>query len=192
MINAHSELLCSVLPERTTLQRWYHCPAGSCLSSTTHAGSRALFPTQDLRVTLSYDQSICTPALPANPKLQSHHRLCTLPCLCPSGGLPALLHPLQVPKCVRSHADFSFVASLTLTLPSTILSGSWCCCLVASLCLTLCDPMDCSTPGFPVPHHLLEFAQVCAHQISDAIQPLHPLSPLLLPSILAQHQGLFQ
>ena len=72
------------------------------------------------------------------------------------------------------------------------LSASWCCCLVASVCLTLCDPMDCSTPGFPVPHHLLEFAQVRAHLISDAIQPPHPLSPLLLPSILAQHQGLFQ
>ena len=52
---------------------------------------------------------------------------------------------------------------------------------------TLCDPMDCSTPGFPVLHHLLEFAQTHVHRVGDAIQPSHPLlSPLLLlASILA-------
>ena len=55
---------------------------------------------------------------------------------------------------------------------------------VAQLCLTFCDPMDCSKPGFPVPHHFPGFAQVHIHQIGDAIQPSHPLSsPLLLPSI---------
>ena len=44
--------------------------------------------------------------------------------------------------------------------------------------------MDCSLPGFPVPHHLLEFAQVHVHWIGDAIQSSHPLSPLLLlPSL---------
>ena len=52
--------------------------------------------------------------------------------------------------------------------------------------LTLCDPMDCSTPGFPVLHHLLEFAQTHVHWISDAIQPPHPPSPSLS---LYQHQG---
>ena len=40
----------------------------------------------------------------------------------------------------------------------------------------LCDPMDCSTPGFPVHHQLPEPAQTHVHQISDAIQPSHPLS----------------
>ena len=45
------------------------------------------------------------------------------------------------------------------------------CCSVARSRLTFCDPMDCSTPGFSVPHHLLEFAQVHVHWISDAIQP---------------------
>ena len=42
---------------------------------------------------------------------------------------------------------------------------------------SLCDPMDCSTPGLPVPHHLPEFAQVHVHCITDAIQPSHPLMP---------------
>ena len=57
-------------------------------------------------------------------------------------------------------------------------------CSVARLCLTVCDPMDCRTPGFSIPHHLLEFAQVHVHWISDAIRLSHPLSPPSpLPSI---------
>ena len=60
-----------------------------------------------------------------------------------------------------------------------------CACLsVAQLCLTLCDPIDYSTPGFPVLHYLLEFAQTNVHGVSDAIQLFHPLSPSSpLPSI---------
>ena len=54
-----------------------------------------------------------------------------------------------------------------------------CCCSVTQSCPTLCDPMDCSTPGPPVPHHLLEFAQVHVHCIGGAVQPSHPLMPLL-------------
>ena len=49
------------------------------------------------------------------------------------------------------------------------------CCLVAKSYPTLCDPMDCSTPGLPVPHYLPEFAQVHVHWISDTVQPSHPL-----------------
>ena len=50
----------------------------------------------------------------------------------------------------------------------------------AQLCLTLCDPMDCSMPGLPVHHQLPELAQTHVW-VSDAIQPSHPLSSLLLP-----------
>ena len=50
--------------------------------------------------------------------------------------------------------------------------------------LTLCNPMDCSTPDFPVHHQLPELVQTHVHRVGDAIQPSHPLSsPLLLPSI---------
>ena len=57
------------------------------------------------------------------------------------------------------------------------------CCSVAQLCLTLCNLKDFSTPGFPVLHHLLEFAQTHVPWV-DAIQPSHPLPPLLLlPSV---------
>ena len=55
---------------------------------------------------------------------------------------------------------------------------------VTQSCLTLCDPMDCSTPGLSAHHQLLEFTQTHVHRVSDAIQPSHPLSsPLLPPSI---------
>ena len=50
------------------------------------------------------------------------------------------------------------------------------CFSVAQLCLTLCDPMDCSTPGFPVHYQPLEPAQIYVHHIGDAIQPSHSLS----------------
>ena len=53
--------------------------------------------------------------------------------------------------------------------------------LVAQLCPTLCNPVDCSTPGFLVHHQLLEFTQTHVHWVSDAIQPCHPLSSPLLP-----------
>ena len=47
---------------------------------------------------------------------------------------------------------------------------------VTQLCPTLCDPMNCSTPGLPVHHKLPEFTQIHAHRVSNAIQPSHPLS----------------
>ena len=61
------------------------------------------------------------------------------------------------------------------------------------LCPTLCHPMDCSTPGFPVHHQLPELAQTHIHWIGDAIQPSHPLSSPSPPAFnLSQHKGLFQ
>ena len=69
------------------------------------------------------------------------------------------------------------------------------CCFssVAQLCLTLCDPMNRSTPGLPVHHQLPESAQAHVHWVGDAIQPSHPLSTPSPPDFnLSQHQGLFQ
>ena len=64
---------------------------------------------------------------------------------------------------------------------------------VAQSYLTLCDPMDCSTPGLPVHHQLPEFTLTHAHWVGDAIQPSHPLLSLSPPALnLSQHQGLFQ
>ena len=74
--------------------------------------------------------------------------------------------------CTRAHTQFSSVAQS---------------------CLILCDPMNCRTPGLPVHHQLPEFTHTHVHQVSDAVQPSHPLSspspPAPNPS---PHQGLFQ
>ena len=63
---------------------------------------------------------------------------------------------------------------------------------ITQSCLTLCDPMDCSTQGFPVHHKLPELTQTHVHWVGDAIQPSHPLSSPSPPTFnLSQHQGLF-
>ena len=68
-----------------------------------------------------------------------------------------------------------------------------CCCSVTKSSLVLCDPTDCSMPGFRVLHYLLELAQTHVHWIGDAIQPSHPLSSPSPPAFnLSQHQGLFK
>ena len=60
-------------------------------------------------------------------------------------------------------------------------------------CPTLCDPLNCSTPGLPVHHQLPESTQTHVHQVSDAIQPSHRLSSPSPPALnCSQHQGLFQ
>ena len=86
----------------------------------------------------------------------------------------------------RKHV-FSLVHT-TFKLPLSVQFSS-----VAQSCLTLCDPMNRSTPGLPVHHQLPQFTQTHVHRVSDAIQPSHPLSspspPALNPS---QQQSLFQ
>ena len=67
------------------------------------------------------------------------------------------------------------------------------CSSVSQSCTILCNPMDCSTPGFPVLHYLPEIAQTLVHRVDDAVQPSQPLSPPSSPALnLYQHQGLFQ
>ena len=73
----------------------------------------------------------------------------------------------------------------------SIVCSWWC--SVANLCPTLQDIRDCSMPGFPVLHYLLEFAQIYVHWVGDAIQPSHPLFPPSPPALnLSQNQNLFQ
>ena len=64
---------------------------------------------------------------------------------------------------------------------------------VTQSCPTLCNPMDCNTPGFPVHHQLPELTQTHVHRVGDIIQPSHPLSSPSPPAFsLSQHQGLFK
>ena len=96
--------------------------------------------------------------------------------------------PLSSPA-LRRNLQQIFPRKQMLLLPMCGCCGG----SVTKSCLIVCEPMDCSEPGFPVFHYLLEFAQIHVHSVSDAIQPFHPLSscsPLALN--LSQHQGLFQ
>ena len=77
-------------------------------------------------------------------------------------------------------------------LHNTLYNGNALLLFSHSVCLSLCDPMDCSTPGLPVHHQLLELAQTHVHWDSDAIQPSHPVPSPSSPAFsLSQHQGLF-
>ena len=93
-----------------------------------------------------------------------------------------------------SYVEWKIRESLGFVIPDSFLCLF---CLqfssVAQLCLTLCDPMDCNTPGFPVHRQLPELTQTHVHWVGDAIQPSHPLSFPSSPAFnLSQHQGLFK
>ena len=104
-------------------------------------------------------------------------------------------HPGHLPKiCKRKFVDISYKFGenlpkmVPLTLFSSVQFSS-----VTQLCLTLCNPMNCSTPGLPVHHQLAESTQTRVHWVGDAIQPSHPLSSSSPPALnLSQHQGLFK
>ena len=90
-------------------------------------------------------------------------------------------------KCLRP--NLFLILFLTNNISSVSVQFS----SVTQSCPTLCNPMNCSTPGLPVHHQLPEFTQTHVHRVGDAIQPSHPLSspspPAPNPS---QHQSLFQ
>ena len=92
-------------------------------------------------------------------------------------------------KVKRNCWDLAGSSKHKRTQSSLSVQFSW----VAQLCLTLCDPMDCSMPGLPVHHQLPELAQTHVHWVGDAIQPSQPLLLPVPPAFsLSQHQGLFQ
>ena len=77
-------------------------------------------------------------------------------------------------------------------LPSSQTFLSLCHCSITQSCPTVCYPMDCNMPGFPVLHYLLEFAQTHVHSVDGAIQPSHPLLPTSFPALkLSQHFRVF-
>ena len=79
----------------------------------------------------------------------------------------------------------------TLCSNSPLLSRRWCSCSVTQSCQILCNPVDYSTPGFPVLYNLPEFPQTHVYRVGDAIQQSHPLSSPSPPAFsLSQHQGL--
>ena len=102
--------------------------------------------------------------------------------------IPWTQEPGRLQSMGSQRVRHDWATSLSLWLSFHIYLSS-----VTQPCLTLCDPLNCTTPGLPVHHQLPEFTQTLVHRISDAIQPSHslssPSSPAPNPS---QHQSLFQ
>ena len=113
-------------------------------------------------------------------------------------------YTLRKPQIKKTHVPTMFIAALftiantwkQLRCPSIDERIKKCSVQFSSVtqsCPTLCDPMDCSRPGLPVHHQLLEPTQTHVHRVGDASQPSHPLSSPSPPAFnLPQHQGLFQ
>ena len=116
--------------------------------------------------------------------------LCTFPSLPPNASISS--KTLFMHFCEMSPLG-SWLLKFEITEENEKLKGHHQFSSVAQSCLTLRNPMNRSTPGLPVHHHLPEFTQTHVHQVCDAIQPSHPRSspspPALNPS---QHQSLFQ
>ena len=130
-------------------------------------------------------------AAAAAKSLQPCPTLCD-PMDCSTPGLPAhhqLLESTQTQEWhtqteIKSQANEMGMGNISYVLQFSS---------VAQLCPTLCNPMDCSTPGFPVHHQFPELTQTHVHWVSDAIQPSHPLLSPSPPTFnLSQHQGLFK
>ena len=98
-------------------------------------------------------------------------------------------HQNSHPKCHLYNSIWQDLQQSTAPGIQTVVKDS----SVTQSCPTLCNLMDCSTPGFPAHHQLLELTQTQVHQVGDAIQPFHPLSSLSPPAFnLSQHRDLFQ
>ena len=108
---------------------------------------------------------------------------------CSSRGQKESDTTYQLNNSDNSYKEWTNTYTLLLTKFPTLFR---CPCSVAQLCPTLCDSTDCSTPGLPIHHQLLEFTQTHVHWVSDAIQPSHPLSSPTPALNLSQHQGLFK
>ena len=93
-------------------------------------------------------------------------------------------HPFMIKTLQKAGIDRTYLNIIKAMYDSSVQFSS-----VPRSCLTLCDPMNHSTPGLPVHHQLPEYTQTHVHRVSDAIQPSHPLSsPFLLPAP-SQHQS---
>ena len=98
---------------------------------------------------------------------------------------------LGIARSQKGLSDFHFHSLRKFEVYSTVLLIQFS--SVAQSCPTLCDPMNCNTPGLPVHHQLPEFTQTHVHRVGDAIQPSNPLSSRFPPTPNpSQHQGPFR
>ena len=164
------------------LHSWVYCPpSGLFLSSSSSPTPLSLVPpsSPDIFSHCSEDRDITAPGF----KSTDHHRhLWWLDYIYWRGeAIPQHLVSVQQQFWIGLFLKVNFTYFKLLLLLSQL------------SCLPLCDPMDCSMPGFPVLDYLPEFGQTHVHWVSDAIQPFYPLSSPFPPALnLSQHQDLFQ
>ena len=129
----------------------------------------------------------------AHSHAQSFTFVCNLLSPCKGRSEPSSQRPYGQQNIFCLALYRKYLPTSDLIVSDSAYAKSTLCCSVAQSCLTLCDPMDCSTPGFPVHHQLPELAETHIHWAGDAIQPSHPLLSSSPPAFnLSQHQGLFQ
>ena len=107
--------------------------------------------------------------MPIESVMPSNHLILYCPLLLTSIFPSITVFSNELALCIRWPEYWSFSFNISPSNESVQFSS------VTQLSLTLCDPMDCSTPGFPVHHQLQEPTQTHVHCIGDAIQPSHPL-----------------
>ena len=106
------------------------------------------------------------------------------------GGLPhraTIRHVIKIKETADVYEDLLCAMFFTIMIFSSVQFSS-----ITQSCPTLCNPMNCSTPGLPIHHQLPEFTQTHVHRVGDAIQPSHPLSSPSPAPNPSQHQSLFQ
>ena len=99
-----------------------------------------------------------------------------------------LVHSQPCLKCIKRGLPCPLFLKLFPICVLNIIYSLCCHCSVAKSCPTLCDPRDCSMPGFSVLHYLLEFAQTHVRSVCDATQPSHSLSPPSPPALNLSQQ----
>ena len=143
---------------------------------------QGIFPTQGSNPHLLYLLYCQADSLPLMP--QGKPKCDTMDSSLPASSVHGILQAR-----ILEWVAISFYRDFKILLKNTSVQLS----SVAQSCPTLCDPMNCSTPGLPIRHQLPEFTQTHLHRVSDAIQPSHPLlSPSPPASNPSQHQSLFQ
>ena len=148
---------------------------GKNTGESPHSLLQGVIPTQGLNPGLLHWQ---VDSLPSEPPGKHYFRGNLTKFRRKYGSIPNLNTILRV--------EFESCNGLFIEFLSSLFS------LVPQSCPTVCDPIDCSTPGFPVHHQLPEFTQTHVHRVSDALQPSHPLLSPSPAFNLSQHQSLFQ
>ena len=171
---------------RNLMSEVISCVPGWNSSEAVKLGT-SLFRAKKIRVAFSENWNAVCGRIRTNTEQRSAHRMApgNSIALFPGRRVHDDAENITFPACSEGAESFDIKTVRTRQVPQRFSS--------VQSCLILCDPVNCSTPGFPVHHQLLELAQTHVHWVGDAIQPSRSLSSPSPPAFnLSQHQGLFK